>query len=420
MVSKEIVLASLNHNDPGVIPVDLGGCTVTGMHCMIVEKLRKYYGLDNIPVKVFEPFQMLGEVDEELKTIMQVDVDGVIAPKNKFGMYHDADWKEFRTLWGQVVLVPGDFTTAIADDGSHLVFPEGDSNAPPSAKMPASGYYFDHIIRQEPYDDDTLNVEDNLEEFKSISERDISHWEKQFKALKNSKRAVIAGFGGTGLGDIGNVPAPNLKHPKGIRDITEWYISIEMRRDYIHQIFDRQTDIAIQNLRRIYEAGGQSVDVIYLCGTDFGTQHSTFYSGEAFDDLYAPYYRKLNNWIHQNTNWKTFKHSCGAIEPFISKFIDCGFDILNPVQISAYSMNPENLKEKYGRHIVFWGGGVDTQGVLAYGTPEDVRKQVIKNCRIFGEGGGYVFNTVHNIQPNVPVENLVAMVDTLNVIRKQG
>ena len=168
MTSKEIVLASINHIDTGVIPVDIGGCTVTGMHSLAVEKLRRYYGLDYKPVKVIEPFQMLGEVDEELKTILEVDVEGITAPKNKFGMYHDAEWKEFRTLYGQIVLLPGDFNIIIGDDGSHLVFPEGDIKVPPSAKMPPSGYYFDPIIRQEPINDEDLNVEDNLEEFKLI------------------------------------------------------------------------------------------------------------------------------------------------------------------------------------------------------------------------------------------------------------
>jgi len=418
MTPKEKVVTSINHRDPGVIPLDIGGCTVTGMHCLAVEKLRHYYGLDYKPVKVFEPMQMLGEVDEDLKEILEVDVDGIIAPVNKFGIRHDGLWKEFRTLWGQIVLLPGDINITIGDDGSHLIHPGGDSKVPPSGKMPPSGYYFDAIIRQGPIDNNALNVEDNLEEFGIISDKDIQYWEEQFDSLRHSERGVIAGFGGTGLGDIANVPGLNLKYPKGIRDITEWYISIELRRDYLHQIFDKQTDIAVENLRRLYWAGGDCVDVLYICGTDFGTQQSTFCSGEIFDDLYAPYYKKLNNWIHRNTSWKTFKHSCGAVEPFISKFIECGFDILNPVQISAAGMDPEILKEKYGREIVFWGGGVDTQHVLPFGSPDDVRKQVKRNCGIFRKNGGYIFNTVHNIQANVPVENIAVMIETLKQINK--
>jgi hypothetical protein len=418
MTSKERVLASITHKDTGVIPVDIGGCTVTGMHVFAVEKLREYYGLKYKPVKVHEPMQMLGVVDEELKAYIGTDVEGIISPKNKFGNSHDSEWKEFRTLWGQVVLLPESFNVTIGKDGSHLVYPEGDITVSPSAKMPSSGYYFDAIIRQCPIDDDTLDVNDNLEEFKLIGDNDLEYWKNQFNRLKGSARAIIAGFGGTGLGDIAAVPGLNLKNPRGIRDIAEWYMSIECRRDYLHQVFDRQTDIALQNLKRIYESGGDAVDVVYICGTDFGTQLSTFCSGETFDDLYAPYYRKLNNWIHKNTTWKTFKHSCGAIEPFISRFIDCGFDILNPVQISSAGMDPEYLKEKYGENIVFWGGGVDTQKVLAFGTPEEVNKQVIENCKIFGKGGGFVFSAVHNVQANVPVENIVAMIDAVKEFKK--
>jgi uroporphyrinogen-III decarboxylase len=282
--------------------------------------------------------------------------------------------------------------------------------------MPKEGFFFDAIVRQDPIVESNLKPEDNLEEFSIISSEDLQYWKKSFEEVRSTGKCIIAGFGGTAIGDIALVPAMNLKHPKGIRDIAEWYISTVMRSDLLHQVFEKQTDIAIQNMSAIYDNGGDAVDVVFICGTDFGTQISTFISPQAFDDLYAPYYKKMNNWIHKNTNWKTFKHSCGAVEPFISKFIECGFDILNPVQISAVGMDPQSIKNKYGKDIVFWGGGIDTQKVLAFGTPEDVRKQVIENCRIFRKDGGFVFNTVHNIQANVPVENIVAMVETLNEI----
>ena len=122
-----------------------------------------------------------------------------------------------------------------------------------------------------------------------------------------------------------------------------------------------------------------------------------------------PYYKRINNWIHENTEWKTFKHSCGAIESFIPLFIESGIDILNPVQCSAVGMDPRTLKEKYGRDIVFWGGGIDTQKLLPFGTPEEVREQVLERCEIFGKDGGFVFNSIHNVQANTPTENIVAM-----------
>lgn len=127
----------------------------------------------------------------------------------------------------------------------------------------------------------------------------------------------------------------------------------------------------------------------------------------------------MNGWIHQNTRWKTFKHSCGAVEKFIPSFLESGFDILNPVQCSAAGMVPEALKQKYGRDLVFWGGGVDTQQVLPFGTPQEVREQVLSRCRVFSQNGGYVFNAVHNVQALTPVENIVAMVDAVREFNGQ-
>jgi hypothetical protein len=416
MTPREITLKAINHEESGKIPVDCGSTGVTGIHVRAVEELRRYYGLEMKPVKVIEPYQMLGEVEDDLAEMMGCTVKGIFSRSNMFGIRHDKSWKEFRTFWGQTVLVPEDFNTSLTADGSLLIYPEGDASVAACAKMPSSGYFFDALSRQDPIDDTKLNVEDNLEEFSLINDEDIDYWKRQFAAVRGSNKAVIASFGGTAIGDIALVPGLNLRHPKGIRDVAEWYMSTVMRPDYLHRIFEKQTDIAIKNLTRLHGAGGDVVDAVFICGTDFGTQVSTFCSGETFEELYAPYYRKMNEWIHRNTNWKTFKHSCGAIEPFIPRFINCGFDILNPVQISAAGMDPASIKSKYGDKIVFWGGGVDTQKVLAFGSPEEVKEQVLENCRIFGSGGGFVFNTVHNIQANVPVGNMVSMFEALREI----
>jgi uroporphyrinogen-III decarboxylase len=122
-----------------------------------------------------------------------------------------------------------------------------------------------------------------------------------------------------------------------------------------------------------------------------------------------PFHKKVNNWIHENTEWRAFIHSCGSIEPLIKDFIEAGFDILNPVQTSAVSMDPQKLKAKYGDKITFWGGGIDTQRALPFGTPKQVRREVHERIRIFAPGGGFVFNTIHNVQPRVPIRNVIAM-----------
>jgi hypothetical protein len=330
-----------------------------------------------------------------------------------FGIPNE-NWKEWRLESGQIVLVPGNFNTTADEEGNTYVYPEGDTSVPPSAKMPKGGYYFDTIIRRQDIDDDSLNPEDNLEEFKILSDEEVQYFKQEAVKAYDTGKGVIANFGGTAIGDIALVPAPFLKHPKGIRDITEWYISTVLRQDYLHAIFEKQTDIALENLKKLHEALGEYVDVVFICGTDFGTQQSTFCSAETFKELYMPYYVKMNRWIKENTKWKTFKHCCGAIEPFIPLFIEAGFDILNPVQCSATGMDPKKLKEKYGDRIVFWGGGIDTQQVLPFGTKEEVRSQVLERLEIFSKNGGYVFNAIHNIQAKTPIENIVAMIEAVH------
>jgi len=413
MTSKERIQSVLNHKQADKIAVDFGSTPTTGIHVLAVENLRRYYGLERKTVKVTEPFQMLGEVEEDLREVLGIDVIGISPRYNMFGFTNE-DWKEFKTNWGQTVLVPSKFNTSYDRDGSLLLYPQGNTEVPPSGRMPKASYFFDAIIRQLPIDDTKLNPEDNLEEFEHISKEDLTYWDQQVTEVSKSGKGIIANFGGTALGDIGLVPGTGLVNSKGIRDVAEWYMSIMLRRDYVMEVFDKQTDIAVNNLKKIFNVVGNAVDAVFMCGNDFGTQNSQFCSKEDFEEVYAPFYRKMNDWIHTNTQWKTFKHSCGAVEPLIENLIGAGFDILNPVQISATGMDSRLLKQKYGDRLVFWGGGVDTQKVLAFGTPDDVKKQVQEQCEVFGQNGGFVFNTVHNIQANVPIENLVALIDTLN------
>ncbi len=412
MNTRENLLRTLNHEQPDHLVVDLGSTAVTGMHALVVEQLRNHFGLEKKPVKVHEPYQMLGEVEPDLQEALGVAVNGVYGPENMFGHRQEA-WKEWKTPWGQVVLVPGDFNVTVDGHGDTLMYPRGDLSVPPSAKMPKAAYFFDAVKRQEPIDDANLDPGDNLEEFTLWSPADVEFWRDAASAAASTGMGIIASFGGTAIGDIALVPAMNLKVTRGIRDVADWYMSTLLRTDYLHEVFEKQTDIAIRNLAMAKEATGDLVDAVFLCGTDFGTQDSSFCSVETFEELYAPYYRKMNNWIHENTRWKTFKHSCGAVEPFMEHFIGAGFDIINPVQVNAAGMDPVLLKEKYGDRLVFWGGGADTQKVLPFGTPEEVKTHVFRECEIFSPGGGFVFNTVHNIQANVPIPNILAMLEAI-------
>jgi hypothetical protein len=305
--------------------------------------------------------------------------------------------------------VPEGFKTVAGARGDILMYPEGDTGAPPSGRMPRGGYYFDALIRQEPIDEASLNPEDNLQEFQPIDPKDLSGFAEAARRLyTQTDKAILASFGGTGFGDIALVPAPWLKHPKGIRDVEEWYVSTVTRRGYVRRVFEGQCAMALQNLEKLREATEPYVSILFVSGTDFGMQTGSFISPETYRDLYKPFHRQINRWVHQRTPWKTFLHSCGSVVALLDDFIDAGFDILNPVQCSASGMDPVNLKRKYGERIVFWGGGSDTQRTLPFASPEEVYREVQERIGIFGRGGGYVFGAIHNIQAQIPDANLLA------------
>jgi len=415
MTSRERVAAAISHQEPDRVPLDLGGCATTGMQVDTVYRLRQTLKLDppRTPVKVTEPYQMLGEIKPDLMAALGIDVVGLGKPSTMFG-FKNQGWKPWQTFEGTPVLVPEGFNTEPDENGDILMYPEGDRSVPPSGRMPKGGFYFDSTRRQPPFQEDQLNVEDNLEEFGAISDEDLECFRREAERLfTQTDKALLANFGGTAFGDIALVPAPWLKHPKGIRDVEEWYVSTATRRNYVYKIFERQCEIALKNLERIYQAVGDRVTAVFTTGTDFGAQNGPFISPQAYRELFKPFNKQVNDWIHKSTPWKSFIHSCGSVRMLIPDFIEAGFDILNPVQCSAAGMVPAELKREYGKDLTFWGGGVDTQRTLPFGTPDEVRKEVRERLKTFGTGGGYVFNTTHNVQARVPVENVLAMYDTL-------
>lgn len=415
MNSRERVKMALEHKESDRVPVDLGGSLVTGMHVTTVYRLRQALGLDKpgTPVKVIDPFQMLGEIAPDLMDKLGIDVICLGRSTNLFGFKNDG-WKPWKTFDGTPVLVGKGFNTKPEPNGDIMMYPEGDRSVPPSGRMPKDGWYFDAIARQQPIDDNNLNIEDNLEEFSPVPDEELEYLRKETERLYNeTDKAIFANFGGTAFGDIALVPAPWLKNPKGIRGIEEWYMSTVSRRDYVYEVFEKQCERAIKNLGKIYKVVGDKVTSVFITGTDFGMQSGPFISPQAYRDLFKPFHRQVNDWIHKNTKWKTFIHSCGSVRVYIKDFIDAGFDILNPVQLSAANMDAKELKKEFGDKLTFWGGGVDTQKTLPFGKPEDVRKEVRERLEIFKPGGGFVFNPIHNVQAQVPVENLLSMFETI-------
>ena len=241
--------------------------------------------------------------------------------------------------------------------------------------------------------------------------------EEAERLARTTDKALMAGFCFSSFGDIALVPAPWLKRPRGIRDIEEWYISTLTRRDYIYKVFERQCEVALDNLARLAQAVGDRIQVTLVTGTDFGAQNAPFIAPQTYRDLYQPFHRAVNSWVHEHTRWKTFIHSCGSVAELIPEFIASGFDILNPVQTAAAGMDPRVLKERFGERLVFWGGGVDTQRLLPFGTPAQIRAQVRERMEVLGRDGGFVFAAIHNIQAGVPAENLLALFEAVREYR---
>lgn len=419
MNSKQRVEEAINHRQPDIVPLDLGGSSVTGMSVISVYALRQALQLDppGTPVKVIEPFQMLGEVQTDLLDALEVDVVSLARRKNMFG-YENTNWKPW-FFHNIPVLVPEKFNTKPEPNGDLYMYPEGDPSASPSAIMPKGNYYFNSLNRQKPIEENTLNPADNMEEFTPISDDDVEYLKLEANRLtQTTERAVLANFGGMGFGDIALVPAPWLKNPKGIRDVAEWYMSTVSRVDYVYKVFEHQCTIALQNLPKIYSAVGNIPTVIFVSGTDFGSQSGPLISPKTYRKLYKPFLSEINQWIHKHTQWKTFIHSCGSVAALIADFIETGFDILNPVQTSAAGMDPAWLKNEYGKDIVFWGGGIDTQYTLPFGTPEEIHTQVKERMEIFGKSGGFVFNTIHNVQARIPVKNLITLYQSIKELRQ--
>jgi len=419
MTSRERILATCAHRQPDKLPVDFGGGFQAGIHVSIVYQLRQALGLDRpgTPVKVVEIYQMLGEIAPDLQAALGVDVVSLHGTGTMFG-FAQTEFKEWCLADGTPVLVPKDFNTQYEPNGDLLQWPANDRSVPPSGRMPTGGHFFDAIIRQEPLDEAKLNPADNTEEFAPVTDAELAHYRRLAEHLTTTTdKAVFCTFGGLTFGDIALVPGTFMRRPKGIRDVEEWYVSTAARPDYIKAIFERQAEVAIQNLERLHVAINGHAAIIQTNGTDFGTQNGPFLSAATYRDLYLPYQKRVNGWIHRHTNWKTFMHCCGGIAPLLDAVVEAEFDILNPVQCSAKGMDARALKQNYGDKLVFWGGGVDTQKVLPFGKPEEVRDQVRERIEIFGPGGGFVFSTIHNLQANTPLANVLAMFDAVREYR---
>ncbi len=419
MTSRQRLQATLNHQQPDRVVLDFGAGNQTGLAAGVMLRLRQAIFGETAPqIKAYEPYQMLGLMEGDLREALTIDVAGVFGTGTIFGFPCTGEYKPFTMFDGSEVLVPEGFNYTTEPGGGLLMHPMGDRTCTPRGKMPEGAYFFSAVTEHHPIDDAKLDPADNCVEFGPIMDEEVEHFASQAKWLhENTDEGVMITLPGTACGDIALVPATWLDDPPGIRAEDEWYMSLMMRPDYVRAVFEKQLEYALANTAKIIDACKDYVDVAVICGTDFGSQNGLMISPAMFRDLFAPFYKAVNGLIHEKTPWKTFKHCCGSIRELIPDLIDSGFDILNPVQCSAMNMSATELKAEFGRDITFWGGGVDTQKTLPFGTADEVYREVRERIDIFNQDGGFVFSSIHNVLGNTPTDNLLAMFRALHDAR---
>ncbi|MGN1099577.1 MAG: uroporphyrinogen decarboxylase family protein [Christensenellales bacterium] len=414
MNSRERVKLAVNHKTCDRVPRDFGATGQTGIAASVVYKLRKALGLPVKPVEIVEPYQILGKIDDDLMRALGCDVVGIWGRYDLFGNEITDEKKPFVLPDGTPCAIHKTFEYDIVN-GEYFAYPSGNRQAKPSGIMPNGGNFFDGINRSPEYDEDNLTpVEDFRDQYTVMSDEDALYYEKEATRLYNdTDYAIIGNLGGGGLGDAASLPGLSLTDPRGIRRMDDFLMAHILYPDYIKESFDYQTEIMLKNLEIYKQAVGDKILIVWISGTDFGTQNCEFISRDLFRELYKPFYKKINDWVHKNTNWKTFYHTCGSIYNILPDIVEMGVDIVNPVQISAAGMDARRLKEKFGKDLVFWGGGVDTQKTLPFGDPEQVKEQVKERIDILSKDGGYVFASIHNVVANTPIENLLALLEAI-------
>jgi hypothetical protein len=399
MTSRERVRTSLDFREPDRVPMDLGSNIMSGIMAHALDRLRRYLGLEPRPVKVHEVFQMLGELEMDVVERIGADILPVEPLVQFFGLRRE-NWKPWQLWDGTRVLVPGQFDVEVDSDGSWLLHAEGDPSKPIEGRMPKDGFYFDmpSLMTSDPNWKPPSIAEARREHL--IGDEELEFLQARAEHLRRTtdKSLLLGAWDYVGLAWVGSIP--------------DFLMLLLSDTAYVRDLFAARTEAAIRNLEKLAARLGDRIDIVGMDGTDYGGQNSELIAPELFEELVIPFFKEQNDWVHTHTNWKTWYHSCGSITRMLPMLIDAGVDIINPVQTSAAGMDPAWLKERFGKRIVFWGAGVDTQRTLPFGSAEEVALQVRERIRIFAPGGGFVFNPIHNIQQGTPPENIVAAYDT--------
>lgn len=403
MTSRERVLRAVNHQVPDRVPIDLGGMKASGIAVTAYDRLKRKLGIGT-PTRVLDPRFMIAVVEDEVLRrlhgdVVPLDLSGIL------GMVRpESEWAARRLFDGTEALFPPG-TNIAEDDRGNWILLDADGSPTPF-QMPKNGYYFD---------DRSFNRGDRIDpaRFRPVADIPDEHLEILSRygraQYQNTDYAILGwGFGVCFLGlSLITDRASNVT--QGLPD--EWMVMLMTEKQTCHEMMDRSVEATIKCLELVRQSVGDYCFAWGIAADDSGTQRGEFIRPALWAEMIKPHYKRLCAWIHAHTAWKVFLHCCGSVYNLLPHFIEAGIDILNPVQTSAANMDPARLKREFGERLVFWGGGCDTQRVLGQATPAEIRQQVRERLTTFAPGGGYVFNQVHNIQANVPPENILAMFD---------
>lgn len=402
MTSRARIIETLNHRPPDQLAIDFGAMRSTGIHAVAYHKLVQYLGMNLAPARLYDLFQQLAEPQPEMIERFGGDVVQAHQRCPAFGISIADGWKSIKLPDGTPVMAPEGYRPVIEEDGSAYIYVNGVK----CARKPSASFYFDLIVH--PYQDCETEADIDRIPISDFSEEDLDFLEQEVKMLyETTDKAILLPFGGNifeaGQMDFG---------------YENFYANLLLEPDLMHYYFNRLCESYMRNLEKLLPRVGKYIQVLQF-GDDLGTQQALQVSRETYRDMIFPYHSRQYQFVQNNyPDVKVFLHSCGSIEPLIPDLIDAGVQVLNPVQLSAKNMDPVHLKKEYGKDLCFWGGGANTSQTVTNGSAEDVRRETRALIDIFAPGGGYVFTQVHNIQPGVPAENIVAVYDTALAYRR--
>ena len=406
MTRRERVLAAIAHKTPDRAPVDLGAMRSTGMTAIAYSRLKTHLGITAGSTRVYDVVQQLAQPEPEILDLAGSDVVDL----GRTFLTEPSDWKPFELAGGLPAEIPAYADIVRHEDG--WVAKHADGTV--IGAMPKDAFYLSQkYFPLRAWDGKDLSVLDRLPELmekvtwsalpsapfhKPLTPGHLAEIRLRAKTLfETTDYAVMIGFGGN-----------LLEWGEYLCGMDRFLMDLAEDRAKAEALLDKLVEMHVANIEKVLDAVEGYVQVIQM-GDDLGTQLATVISPRMYREIFKPRHRLIYERVRRRKGIHLFLHSCGAIAGIIPDLIEIGVEILNPVQTSGRGMEPGRLKREFGKDLVFWGGGCDTREVLPGGTPDEVRRHVRERIEILGAGGGFVFCQVHNILPNVPPANVVAM-----------